>query len=105
MTGKCWNVSPPRQAIALEFQPRERRNSTARIARRPAIPRTSRCNLGGAFIAEVWDAFYTMDASEASGSGIRGIPRKLENLLLDAVSRYSGVHDSRGHWLRRAPFS
>ena len=67
MTGKCWNASPPRQAIALEFHPRECRKSSARIAGRPSIPTTSQVNLGGAFIDEVCDAFYTPDAKEASG--------------------------------------
>src|SRR5438876_100883 len=99
MTGKCWNASPPRQAIALEFHPRERRKSTARIARRPAIPRTSRRNLRGAVIAEVCDAFYTLDASEASEVWNSGDTAQAGKPFTRRRFPIHCGHDSRGHRL------
>src|SRR6266496_6002431 len=99
MIGKSRNGSPPTPAMAFEFHPRERRKSSARIARTAAIPRASRRPFKFIFIGEIRDTFYTPDAPGQARSSARpwtGCWR--ENLLLGGQSRYIAAHDSRGHW-------
>src|SRR5438876_12412906 len=69
--GKSRNGSPPTPAMAFEFHPRERRKSTARIARAAAIPRASRRPFKAIFIAEVRDTFYTLDGPGQARSAAR----------------------------------
>jgi hypothetical protein len=64
MTGKPRNGSPPTLAIAFEFHPRERNKSTPRIAKTAAIPRASRRTFRDAFISEIEETFYTLNAPE-----------------------------------------
>src|SRR5437016_7493187 len=64
--GKPRNGSPPAPAIAFEFHPRERRNSTARIARTPAIPRASRRTFKDVFIDDFRDTLLHTVCAGAS---------------------------------------
>src|SRR5438034_6216492 len=98
--GKPWNGSPPAPAIAFEFHPRERRNSTARIARTPAIPRASRRTFKDVFIDDFRDTLLHT-VSRFASIAKHQTPEKTPNTKLQIPNKLqtpSSKMNAGYHW-------